>query len=79
MLLDLNLPNADGIQVLREFRQHPECAGTPVVVVGSSGTPQDRARVGALGIIRYFQKPADLDEFLQLGAVVKEVIEGATA
>ncbi len=74
ILLDLNLPKADGPQVLSEFRQHPECAGTPVIVVTSSDAPKDRARVNQLGIDRYFLKPLDLDAFLQLGAVVREVV-----
>ena len=75
ILLDLNLPKADGPQVLSEFRQHPECADTPVIVVTSSDAPRDRARVTELGISRYFRKPLDLDAFLQLGAVVREVVE----
>ena len=74
ILLDLNLPKADGPQVLSEFRQHPECAGTPVIVVTSSDAPKDRARVDRLGVNRYFLKPVDLDSFLQLGAVVREVV-----
>src|SRR5690349_15493812 len=36
MLLDLNLPKVDGPTILREFRKHPECEDTPVIVVTSS-------------------------------------------
>jgi CheY-like chemotaxis protein len=46
LLLDLNLPKADGRTVLTEFRKHPECAKTPVVVVTSSDAPKDRAHLG---------------------------------
>jgi CheY-like chemotaxis protein len=74
ILLDLNLPKVDGPQILSEFRQHPECASTPVIVVTSSDAPKDRARMDELGINRYFLKPLDLDAFLQLGAVVREVV-----
>jgi CheY-like chemotaxis protein len=74
LLLDLNLPKADGAQVLREFRQHPECASTPVIIVTSSDAPNDRASVNQLGVSRYFLKPLDLDAFLQLGETVREVI-----
>ncbi|MGI8746636.1 MAG: response regulator [Bryobacteraceae bacterium] len=79
LLLDLNLPKADGYQVLSEFRQHPECAHTPVIVVTSSDAPKDRAGMAALGIARYFRKPSELDAFMQLGAVVREVVEGQVA
>lgn len=76
LLLDLNLPKVDGPQVLTKFRQHPECAQTPVIIVSSSEALRERTRLAALGIARYFRKPLDLTEFLQLGAVVREVVEG---
>lgn len=77
MLLDLNLPKVDGPEILTEFRKHPECTHTPVIVVTSSDTQRDRARVEGLNVSRYFRKPSDLAAFLQLGAVVKEVVEHA--
>jgi CheY-like chemotaxis protein len=72
-LLDLNLPRVDGHEVLREFRRHPACAATPVVVVSSSDSLRDRQRVSALGVDRYFKKPTSFDAFMQLGAIVKEL------
>jgi CheY-like chemotaxis protein len=74
LLLDLNLPKVDGTQVLAEFRKHPECVHMPVIVITSSGAQRDRARVSELGVARYFKKPSDFDEFLRLGAVVREVV-----
>ena len=62
LLLDLNLPKMEGQQVLTEFRKHPQCAQTPVIVVSSSGAPRDKARIGELGISRYFRKPSELDD-----------------
>ncbi len=74
MLLDLNLPKIAGPQVLTHLRKHPKCARTPVIVVTSSNAQSDRARMAELGISRYFRKPSDFDAFMQLGAVVREVI-----
>jgi chemotaxis family two-component system response regulator Rcp1 len=74
MLLDLNLPKVDGPEVLTQFRKHPACARTPVVVITSSDAGRDRSRMAALGIARYFRKPTDLDEFMELGAVVRELV-----
>jgi CheY-like chemotaxis protein len=79
MLLDMNLPKADGAAVLAAFREHGACAATPVIIVSSSNSPKDRNRVAALGVNHYFRKPPDLDEFMKLGRVVKEVLEGNTA
>jgi len=79
MLLDMNLPKADGATVLAAFREHKACAHTPVIVVSSSDSPKDRSRVAVLGVSHYFRKPPDFDEFMKLGKVVKEVLEGEAA
>jgi CheY-like chemotaxis protein len=77
ILLDLNLPKADGATVLAEFRKREECAHTPVIIVTSSDAQADRARVAKLGVTRYFRKPTDLNAYLQLGAIVREAAEKA--
>jgi CheY-like chemotaxis protein len=75
LLLDLNLPKVDGTEVLAEFRKRPECVHMPVIVITSSGAQRDRVRVSELGVARYFKKPSDFDQFLELGAMVREVVE----
>ena len=79
LLLDLNLPKFDGRQILTEFRKHPGCSQSPVIAVTSSDAPKDRARMAELGVARYFRKPLEFDAFLQLGAVVREVVAEAAA
>lgn len=76
VLLDLNLPRVGGAEVLMELRHNPQCAATPVIVVTSSNAARDRARLTELGVSHYFQKPSDLEEFMQLGAVVRDVLGG---
>jgi CheY-like chemotaxis protein len=78
LLLDLNLPKVDGTQVLREFRKHPACMETPVIVITSSDAPKDRRRIELLGANAYFRKPSDLDEYMTLGAIIKEVVHKST-
>jgi chemotaxis family two-component system response regulator Rcp1 len=77
LLLDLNLPKVDGAGILQEFRKRAECALTPVIVVTSSDSAKDRARMEALGVDRYFRKPLDYEAFLKLGMIVREVTERA--
>ena len=79
ILLDLNLPKVTGPEILKAFRQHPECATVPIIVVTSSDAPKDRLRIAEFGIARYFKKPFEFDAFLQLGAVVREVVGEAAA
>lgn len=78
LLLDLNLPKADGVEVLTAFRKNDSCSKTPVIVVSSSDAARDRERVAQFGIDQYFRKPAQLDEFLELGSAVRRVLEHAS-
>jgi CheY-like chemotaxis protein len=75
MLLDLNLPGADGIDVLRQLRSNPRCTDLPVMIVTSSDADQDRQRAAEHNVKCYFRKPADLDEFLKVGEVVKGLLQ----
>jgi CheY-like chemotaxis protein len=74
MLLDLNLPEKNGEQILAEFRKQPECANVPVIAVSSSDAPYDPAQLVALGVSRYFRKPSDVQGFMKLGALVRELV-----
>ncbi len=48
-LIDLNLPRRSGDEILARIRQTNRCAHTPVIVITSSDSPQDRARTRELG------------------------------
>jgi CheY-like chemotaxis protein len=74
LLMDLNLPKVDGTELIRLFKQNPDCEQVPVIVVTSSDSPKDRARTAQLGISAYFRKPSDLSEFMQLGDLVRNVL-----
>lgn len=75
VLLDLNLPKATGYELFEMFRSHKLCSGTPVIVMTSSSAPRDRARATELGAARFFCKPCELTEFLELGSVVRGLAE----
>jgi two-component system, chemotaxis family, response regulator Rcp1 len=74
VLLDLNLPKINGVQILYHLRHTPAFADTPVIVITSSDSPADRERAMALGANIYFRKPTDLDSFMQFGRVVEDLI-----
>ena len=74
ILLDLNLPRKSGADVLLRIMQSSRLAHVPVVIVTSSDAPTDRAETARLGARRYFVKPRDLDEYLKLGLVIKDVL-----
>lgn len=60
MVLDLTLPELDGLDVLREMRARG--VGTPVIVLTARGTVGDRIQGLRLGADDYLPKPFDLDE-----------------
>ena len=74
VLLDLKLPKRDGHEILERMRTSVQCAHVPVVIVTSSNAREDRDKAAKLGATRYIRKPHRLDEFIQLGAVFKELL-----
>jgi chemotaxis family two-component system response regulator Rcp1 len=70
VLLDLNLPNVDGREVLDEMKKDESLRTIPVVVVTSSAAEQDIVRTYSLNANAYVTKPVDLHQFLHvIGAV----------
>ena len=76
-ILDLNLPKKSGYEVLKRIRASSRCPNVPVVVLSSSEAPEDKARAMALGSTRYLTKPPMFDDFVRLGAVLKEILIAA--
>ena len=74
IILDLNLPLHDGIEILQQLRGTATLARVPVVVLTSSDSPRDRIVASELGAACYLRKPSNLEQFLDLGAVFKELL-----
>jgi CheY-like chemotaxis protein len=72
VLLDLNMPKRSGGEVLDRLRKESG-KDIPVIILTSSDSPTDREEAFRLGATRYIRKPTGLDEFLQIGAVIKEL------
>jgi len=75
IILDLNLPRHDGIEILQRLRSNHSLSGVPVVILTSSDSPRDRVTATQLGATRYLSKPSNLEQFLQLGAIFKEMLQ----
>lgn len=74
ILLDLNLPKRSGDQILQHMRRSARCGAIPVMVVTSSDSSKDRSETARLGATHYFRKPSRLDEFMQLGPLVRDLL-----
>ena len=79
IILDLNLPRHDGLEILERLKQSVWFGDVPVVVLTSSDSPQDRLMATHLGARRFLRKPSSLEQFLNLGAVFKELLDRADA
>ncbi|ASR42762.1 two-component system response regulator [Xanthomonas citri pv. mangiferaeindicae] len=82
LLLDIKMPRMDGLEVLKQLRDHETLKRMPVVILSSSREESDLARSWDLGVNAYVVKPVDVDQFFDavrtLGkfwAVLNEVPE----
>jgi DNA-binding response OmpR family regulator len=76
MLVDLNLPQRDGFDILTTIRAEQRLANVPVGVLTSSNTAKDRHWASFYGADRYITKPATLEEFIdQVGAAVEDLLQ----
>ena len=64
LLVDMQLPDIDGLEVLRELRSDPATAGMTCVALSANAMPEDVQRARAAGFDDYWTKPIDLGEFL---------------
>jgi len=71
ILLDINLPDMDGYDVMNCLREHPATRDIPVVAISANAMPKDLARGKAAGFADYLTKPLDVDRLLR---VVDDVI-----
>lgn len=65
VLLDLNLPKIDGLEVLRRVRADERTLMVPVVILTSSNEDEDRLKGYSLGANSYVRKPVNFDEFIK--------------
>jgi len=66
VLLDLNLPRVDGLEVLRCLRLSERTRLLPVVILTSSAEEEDIVQGYSLGANSYVRKPVSFTEFAEV-------------
>ncbi len=66
VLLDLNLPRMDGIEVLKEIKSDPDLKRTPVIILTSSSAEEDVVRSYENYTNAYVTKPVDPNQFVDV-------------
>jgi two-component system cell cycle response regulator DivK len=65
VLMDVQLPDINGMTAFEEIRAHPRTRHIPVFVVTASVMPQDQQRIAASGFDAFISKPIDVKSFVE--------------
>jgi CheY-like chemotaxis protein len=71
ILLDLKMPQLNGLAVTRLIRQRPEFSNTPIVIISGYDPEQHGKVAAAAGCTEYVKKPIDFDH---LGSVLERLL-----
>jgi CheY-like chemotaxis protein len=65
LLLDINMPRVDGVEVLRQLKADPRTDELPVIMLTTTDDPREVKRCYELGCASYVTKPVDYDRFVE--------------
>lgn len=72
VLLDLNMPRMNGIELLREIRKDPQLQQLTVVVLTTSNEDRDRVEAFQLNVAGYLLKPVTFQTFAEVMATLNK-------
>ena len=72
ILTDINMPIMDGLKLVKRVRSDPTHKDTPVIVITTEGSQEDRQRAMQLGANAYITKPIQAPQVI---AKVKELLK----
>jgi CheY-like chemotaxis protein len=65
LLLDINMPRVDGVEVLRQLKGDAAHAQIPVIMLTTTDDPREVRRCYDLGCSSYVTKPVDYEKFVE--------------
>ena len=71
ILLDLNLPKVNGLEVLQVLKNHPEFKTIPIVILTTSSESSDMKSAYQLGVNSYIIKPVDFEKFIEMAKQIE--------
>jgi CheY-like chemotaxis protein len=65
LLLDINMPRVDGLEVLRQLKADARTARVPVIMLTTTDDPREVERCYQLGCSVYITKPVRYEDFVE--------------
>jgi len=65
VVLDLILPDMNGVEVCRQIKQNPDTAHIKILAVTGYDTEENRERMLSAGADGYMAKPLDMDQLIR--------------
>lgn len=65
ILLDIRMPQIDGVEVLRQVKGDPELRRIPVIMLTTTDDPREVERCHDIGCSSYIVKPVDYEKFAE--------------
>jgi PAS domain S-box-containing protein len=72
ILMDMQMPDIDGLEATRRILQHPEMKSVPIIAMTANAMESDREACLAAGMVDHVPKPIDLDQ------LIKSILRHAT-
>jgi DNA-binding response OmpR family regulator len=74
IVVDLELPDGDGVGLIRRLREQPEFYRTPIVVMSKDRAWEKNGNASSLNVRDWIEKPVNIDHLAQIldGAVARE-------
>ena len=72
IILDLNLPKIDGMEVLKFIKKNSKYCSIPVVILSTSSNPETIDEAYKNGANGYFTKPASYEDFVEKVQILKK-------
>ncbi len=72
IMTDINMPIMDGLKLVKRIRSDSQHASTPIIIITTEGSTEDRQRAMALGANAYITKPIQAPQVIQK---VKELLK----
>ncbi len=79
MLVDINMPTMNGVQLLTRVKENASLAGIPIVIISTEGSQQRISELEDLGATGYIRKPFQPEKLRAILEPILGVTENATA